>query len=170
MANDQGTGFTLTRRATLTPERTALIYREEQWTYAELNRLTNRVAHGLHALGVNPRDRVGFLGLHHPRFLFTLFGAAQPGAILLPLHFRLARLRRPHGRRHAGGGTVVPHRRPQRHADPVADEGRDRRARADVRTRHGARAHREIPGLHHVRRARDVSLHVAASGIQDTRP
>ena len=89
MANDQGTGFTLTRRATLTPERTALVYRDERWTYGELNKLTNRVAHGLHALGVNPGDRVGFLGLNHPRFLFTLFGAAKLGAIFVPLNFRL---------------------------------------------------------------------------------
>ena len=58
MANDRGTGFMLTRRAALSPERTALIFRDESWTYAELNRVTNRVAHGLHALGVNPGDRV----------------------------------------------------------------------------------------------------------------
>src|SRR5207302_4296700 len=60
MANDQGLGYTLTRRAALSPAQTALIYRDERWTYAELNALTNRVAHGLHALGVNPGDRVGF--------------------------------------------------------------------------------------------------------------
>jgi fatty-acyl-CoA synthase len=89
MANDRGTGFMLTRRAALSPERTALIFRDESWTYAELNRVTNRVAHGLHALGVNPGDRVGFLGLNHPRFLFTLFGAAKLGAIFVPLNFRL---------------------------------------------------------------------------------
>jgi fatty-acyl-CoA synthase len=89
MANDHGTGFTLTRRAALSPERTALVFRDEQWTYAELNRLTNRVAHGLRALGVSPGDRIGFLGLNHPRFLFTLFGAAKLGAIFVPLNFRL---------------------------------------------------------------------------------
>ena len=87
--NDHGTGFMLTRRAALSPERTALIFRDESWTYAELNRVTNRVAHGLHSLGVNPGDRVGFLGLNHPRFLFTLFGAAKLGAIFVPLNFRL---------------------------------------------------------------------------------
>src|SRR5437588_2034178 len=87
--NDHGTGFMLTRRAALSPERTALIFRDESWTYAELNRVTNCVAHGLHALGVNPGDRVGFLGLNHPRFFHTLFGAAKLGAIFVPLNFRL---------------------------------------------------------------------------------
>jgi fatty-acyl-CoA synthase len=89
MANDHGLGFQLTRRATLSPARTALIFRDEQWTYAELNQLVNRVANGLHALGVNPGDRVGFLGLNHPRFFFTLFATAKLGAIFVPLNFRL---------------------------------------------------------------------------------
>lgn len=89
MAYDQGIGFVMTRRAALSPERTAMIFRDQSWTYAELNRLTNRVAHGLHALGLNPGDRVGFLGLNHPRFFFTLFGAAKLGAIMVPLNFRL---------------------------------------------------------------------------------
>jgi fatty-acyl-CoA synthase len=89
MANDQGLGFTLSRRAQLNPDNTALIFREERWTYAELNTLTNKVAHGLHALGVNPGDRVGFLGLNHPRFFFTLFAAAKLDAIFVPLNFRL---------------------------------------------------------------------------------
>ena len=89
MANDHGLGFTLTRRAALSPRNTALIYRDEQWTYAELNRLTNKIAHGLQALGVNPGDRVGFLGLNHPRFFFTLFAAAKIDAIFVPLNFRL---------------------------------------------------------------------------------
>ena len=89
MSNDQGLGFTLSRRAELNPDATALIFREEQWTYAQLNQLTNKLAHGLHALGVNPGDRVGFLGLNHPRFLFALFAAAKLNAIFVPLNFRL---------------------------------------------------------------------------------
>ncbi len=89
MANDQGLGFTLSRRAQLSPDNTALIFRDERWTYSELNKLTNKVAHGLHALGVNPGDRVGFLGLNHPRFFFTLFAAAKLDAIFVPLNFRL---------------------------------------------------------------------------------
>ena len=89
MANDQGLGFTLSRRAQLSPDSTALIFRNERWTYRELNDLTNKVAHWLHALGVNPGDRVGFLGLNHPRFFFTLFAAAKLDAIFVPLNFRL---------------------------------------------------------------------------------
>src|ERR1700724_3684987 len=89
MANDQGLGFTLSRRAELNPDSTALIFRDERGAHAELNRLTNKGAHGLHPLGVNPGDRLGFLGLNHPRFFFTLFAAAKLDAIFVPLNFRL---------------------------------------------------------------------------------
>ena len=89
MANDHGLGYMLTRRAAMSPDRIALVFRDEEWTFDQLNRLTNRVAHGLHASGVNPGDRVGFIGLNHPRFFFTMFGAAKLGAIFVPLNFRL---------------------------------------------------------------------------------
>ncbi len=89
MANDQGIGYWMTRRAALTPERTALIYEDAQRTYGELNREINQVAHGLRALGVNQGDRVAYLDLNHPRFFVTMFAAAKLGAIFVPLNFRL---------------------------------------------------------------------------------
>src|SRR5258708_5369374 len=89
MANDQGIGYWMTRRAALTPERTALIYEDGQRTYGELDREINRVAHGLRALGVNHGDRVAYLDLNHPRFFVSLFATAKLGAIFVPLNFRL---------------------------------------------------------------------------------
>jgi fatty-acyl-CoA synthase len=89
MANDQGIGYWMTRRAALTPERTALVYEDSQRTYGEFNREINRVAHGLRALGVNQGDRVAYLDLNHPRFFVTLFATAKLGAIFVPLNFRL---------------------------------------------------------------------------------
>jgi len=89
MANDQGIGYWMTRRAALTPERTALIYEDGQRTYGEFDREINRVAHGLRALGVNHGDRVAYLDLNHPRFFVTLFATAKLGAIFVPLNFRL---------------------------------------------------------------------------------
>jgi fatty-acyl-CoA synthase len=89
MGNDQGVGYWVTRRGHLTPQRTALVFNEDTWTYGDLNRQTSSVAHGLAALGVCHGDRVAYLGLNHPRFLLTLFGAAKLGAIFVPLNFRL---------------------------------------------------------------------------------
>ncbi len=89
MANDNGIGYWITRRAALTPERTALVYEDRSWTYAELDREINRAAHALRALGVNHGDRVAYLDLNHPRFFVTMFAAARLGAIFVPLNFRL---------------------------------------------------------------------------------
>ncbi len=89
MANDQGLGYWMTRRAALSPERTAIVFEGQSRTYAEFNREINRAAHGLRALGVNHGDRVAYLDLNHPRFFVTLFAAAKLGAIFVPLNFRL---------------------------------------------------------------------------------
>jgi fatty-acyl-CoA synthase len=89
MAMDRGLGYWLTRRAALTPQRTALVFEGERWSYAEFNRRTNALAHGLRALGVCPGDRVAYLDLNHPDFFLSLFAAAKLGAIFVPLNFRL---------------------------------------------------------------------------------
>ncbi|HEX3606734.1 MAG TPA: long-chain fatty acid--CoA ligase [Candidatus Dormibacteraeota bacterium] len=89
MALDRGLGYWLTRRAALTPRRSALVFGGEGWDYAEFNRRSNRLAHALRALGVNHGDRVAYLDLNHPDFFLTLFATAKLGAIFVPLNFRL---------------------------------------------------------------------------------
>jgi len=86
---DRGIGYWLTRRAQLTGDRVALVFEEQSWNYAALNREINLLAHGLRALGVCSGDRVAYLDLNHPRFLLTLFASAKLGAIFVPLNFRL---------------------------------------------------------------------------------
>jgi fatty-acyl-CoA synthase len=41
------------------------------------------------AVGVGKNDRVAFLGLNQPMFLFALFAPARLGAIFVPVNFRL---------------------------------------------------------------------------------
>ncbi len=89
MANDQGVGYWLTRRAALSASKTALIYEGDQWTYAAFNRRVNTLAHALKSLGVNHGDRLAYLDLNHPNFFVTLFATAKLGAIFVPLNFRL---------------------------------------------------------------------------------
>jgi fatty-acyl-CoA synthase len=89
MAMDRGLGYWLTRRASLTPSRPALVFEGETWSYADFNRRANALAHGLRALGVNHGDRVAYLDLNHPDFFLTMFATAKLGAIFVPLNFRL---------------------------------------------------------------------------------
>lgn len=79
----------LARRAALTPERTALLWRGEARTFAELDTAATRMAQGLRALGVLPGDRVALLLGNGPPFVELLHGAGRAGAVLVPLNLRL---------------------------------------------------------------------------------
>ena len=68
----------------------AFTYGDEVITFAELNEGSNRVAHGLAALGVAKGDRVAFLGKNHPLYFEALLGAAKIGAVMTPVNWRLA--------------------------------------------------------------------------------
>ncbi len=59
-------------------------------TYRELADGTDRVSALLWQRGIRKGDRVAFLGENSPEFLQLLFGAAQLGAVFVPINTRLA--------------------------------------------------------------------------------
>ena len=63
---------------------------ERSWTYTELNREANRLAHALRADGVGKDDVVMTTLLNCPEFAFTYIGPRKVGAILNPANFNLA--------------------------------------------------------------------------------
>jgi len=72
-------------------QRLALALGEESYTYAEMDRAVDRLAHLLHeGLGIGPGDRVAFLGLNNPQLVLLLFACARTGSSILPLNNRLA--------------------------------------------------------------------------------
>ncbi|EKN71673.1 AMP-dependent synthetase and ligase [Neobacillus bataviensis LMG 21833] len=74
----------------LFPDRLALVYEDQQLTYAQVGERVNRVAYNLtNHYGVKPGDRVAVLfgnGFHFP---ICFFAIAQIGAISVPLNTRL---------------------------------------------------------------------------------
>jgi acyl-CoA synthetase (AMP-forming)/AMP-acid ligase II len=68
----------------------AFTYGDEEISFAELDEGANRVANGLAALGVEPGERVAFLGKNHPFYFEALLGAARMGAVMTPVNWRLA--------------------------------------------------------------------------------
>ncbi len=88
--NDQGIGSWPRRRARMTPAKPALVQDGTATTYAELDRRTTRLAHGLRARGVDRGDRVAFLGLNSVEFVTALFATARLGAVFVPVNTRLA--------------------------------------------------------------------------------
>jgi amino acid adenylation domain-containing protein len=73
------------QQAARTPEATALIFKNEQLTYRELNARANRLAHYLVKQGVGPESLVGVLLERSPAMAVALLAILKAGAAYLPL-------------------------------------------------------------------------------------
>jgi acyl-CoA synthetase (AMP-forming)/AMP-acid ligase II len=62
----------------------------ESLSYAELEQRARQVAHGLRSGGVQPGDRVAYLGKNTLSYFEYLLGAVKAGAVLVPVNWRLA--------------------------------------------------------------------------------
>ncbi len=82
-------GKIISKRALITPDRVALISRDERYTYQQLNLRSTRLANALLKLGVKHGDRIGLLMPNNHEFLETYFGTAKIGAVLVPVNTRL---------------------------------------------------------------------------------
>src|SRR5260370_9031297 len=77
-----GTIFDLPLR--MSPEKEALMYGLHGVTYGGRESRTNRVANGLHALGIGVGDHVAVLVKNDHRFVETMLGALRAGATATP--------------------------------------------------------------------------------------
>ena len=82
---------TIERAATATPDRTALVFGDQAWSWSELRDRVLRLAGSLGAEGVGPGDRIAFLDKNHPACLETTFAASLLGAAHAVINFRLSR-------------------------------------------------------------------------------
>ena len=76
------------------PEKTALIFAEHAWTYAEVDTLTDRLATNLLAQGLEPEDRVALHMSNCPELVFSYYGCFKAGAIAVPINLRMGPCRR----------------------------------------------------------------------------
>lgn len=67
------------------PDKTAIIYLGERFSYMSLKNLIDRFATALHDLGVRDNDKVMLYIANCPQFLIGYFGAQQIGAIPVPV-------------------------------------------------------------------------------------
>jgi len=68
-----------------TPDAIAVVFDDQQLTYAELNRQANTLANYLRKLGVGPEMLVGVRMERSARLIVALLGVAKAGAAYLPL-------------------------------------------------------------------------------------
>jgi acyl-CoA synthetase (AMP-forming)/AMP-acid ligase II len=73
-----------------TPQACALRIDNRDLSYAELAARGRRIACGLRALGLQPGDRIAYLGKNDPRIYELLMAASVGGYVLVPLNWRLA--------------------------------------------------------------------------------
>lgn len=72
------------------PQRPALRCAAEVVSYGALWAQVETATTSLQALGIQPGDRVAWLGFNHPKLIVLLLALARLGAVLLPLNYRLA--------------------------------------------------------------------------------
>jgi acyl-CoA synthetase (AMP-forming)/AMP-acid ligase II len=68
----------------------ALEFEGRQTSFAELDIKANRVANGLKALGVRPRERIAYLGKNSDIYFELLLGAMKANVVMAPVNWRLA--------------------------------------------------------------------------------
>jgi amino acid adenylation domain-containing protein len=73
------------RQVRCAPEAVAVVFEEQQITYAELNARANQLAHCLQKLGVGPEVLVGICVKRSPMMLIGLLGILKAGGAYVPL-------------------------------------------------------------------------------------
>jgi fatty-acyl-CoA synthase len=69
---------------------TAFEFEGRSTSFVELDANTNRVANGLKALGVEPRERIAYLGKNSEIYFELLLGAMKANVVMAPVNWRLA--------------------------------------------------------------------------------
>ncbi|QMW22682.1 long-chain-fatty-acid--CoA ligase [Sandaracinobacteroides saxicola] len=72
-----------------TPDKTAIVFGEARWSYAELHARVLRTVAALRASGIGPGDRVGHLGLNHADYVVLMNACFRVGAVLVAINWRL---------------------------------------------------------------------------------
>lgn len=79
----------LSGKAARWPTRTALVFEDRSFSYAELELRARRAAGALAGLGVGEGDRVALFSKNRPEWIEVFFGLAKLGAVVVPVNFRL---------------------------------------------------------------------------------
>ena len=88
--HNHGLGAWMAKRRLKSPDTTALVFDGADVTYRQLADGADGVSALLWQRGIRKGDRVAYLGENSPEFLEVLFGAAQLGAVFVPINTRLA--------------------------------------------------------------------------------
>ncbi len=80
----------LRRSAAVFPNKTAVVYNDRRYTYAQFHERVNRLASALSKVGVGRGDKVAFLCPNIPPMLEAHFGVPLLGGVLVSINIRLS--------------------------------------------------------------------------------
>lgn len=99
-------GQTLNINAKRLPDKAAVIYQDRSYTYDELNKIVNRLAHGLIARGINKGDKIALFMKNSDYFMIVFYAIMKVGAVAVPINFRLTVLETNYILQNSGAITV----------------------------------------------------------------
>jgi long-chain acyl-CoA synthetase len=76
----------LTQAAARWPENTAIVFKDINLTFREVEALANRFAHALRGLGIGTGEHVCVLTTNCPEFVVAFYGLARVGAVASPMN------------------------------------------------------------------------------------
>jgi long-chain acyl-CoA synthetase len=97
----------LNRSRTRHPDKAAIVFGDQSWTYAEFDDLTDHIAGNLLAAGLEPGDRIAFHLLNGPELALGYFGCLKAGCIAVPINTRLKGPEIDYMLRHSGSACYV---------------------------------------------------------------
>lgn len=82
-------GAFLSKAARVSPDRLAIAYGKDEFSYREFDRRVNRLANALGTMGVLTGDRISLVQRNGPQLLETLFACFKAGFAAVPINARL---------------------------------------------------------------------------------
>lgn len=79
-------GRILADKAARIGDRTWLLWQGGEYSYADLDSMTNRYANGFHSLGIRKGDHVVVMLPNGPEFFWVIWGLGKIGAIAVPIN------------------------------------------------------------------------------------
>ena len=97
----------LERTVRVFPNKTAVVYGDRRWTYAQFTERVGRFAGALKRAGVGPGDRVAVLAPNVPELLEAHFAVLRAGAVLVAINTRLNASEVGYILNHSGAKVVI---------------------------------------------------------------
>ncbi len=76
-------------QAAKTPDAAALVFKEKETTWQEIDSLSNRFAQGMLEMGIKKGDRVAAILTNSLEFIVTYLALLKSGGVFVPLNFQL---------------------------------------------------------------------------------